>query len=126
MLPLDETAYPPPVWKWYRVYAGLMAAMYVLFTAFMVVFGALEATHPGRQRGPAIAAWVYLVVIVGGSALLAAAYAAAFFLPFKPWAWIYHIVLIGIGMTSVCCLPACIPLLIYWFSPETKRFFGRA
>jgi hypothetical protein len=28
-------------------------------------------------------------------------------------------------MTSVCCIPACVPLLIYWIKPETKAYFGR-
>jgi hypothetical protein len=52
-------------------------------------------------------------------------FAAAPFLPKKPWVWIYGIVLIALGMTSPCCLPATIPLLIFWIRPETQQFFGR-
>jgi hypothetical protein len=32
-------------------------------------------------------------------------------------------VTIGLGMTSACTLPICIPLLIFWLKPETKAFF---
>ena len=46
-------------------------------------------------------------------------------LPAKPWVWIYGIVLIAIGMTSACCLPATIPLLVFWIKPEVKSYFGR-
>lgn len=126
MLPLDESVYPPPVWGWYRLYAGLMGAMYVVLVAVVLPVLVLEVLRPGPARGPAIVGWIYGGVMLGGSLLLAAAYIAAFFVPFKPWAWVYHIVLIGIGLTSPCCLPASVPLLIYWFKPETKRFFGRA
>jgi hypothetical protein len=44
--------------------------------------------------------------------------------PRRTWGWIYAIVLICIGLTSCCTLPACIPLLIYWLKPETKTYFG--
>jgi uncharacterized membrane protein HdeD (DUF308 family) len=50
-------------------------------------------------------------------------FAAALFFPRKPWNWTFGIVLICLGMTSCCCLPACIPLLIYWIKPETKAYY---
>jgi hypothetical protein len=37
--------------------------------------------------------------------------------------WIYQIVLIGLGLTSVCCLPATVPLLISYVKPEVKAWF---
>jgi hypothetical protein len=37
--------------------------------------------------------------------------------------WIYGIVLIALGMTSACFVPACIPLLIYWLKPDAKSYF---
>jgi len=54
-----------------------------------------------------------------------APYILAPFFPKKPWAWIYGIVMICIGMTSACTLPASIALLIFWLKPETKQYFGR-
>jgi len=47
------------------------------------------------------------------------------FLRPKPWVWIYDLVIICMGMTSACFLPAAIPLLIYWLKPEVKAHFGR-
>ena len=34
-------------------------------------------------------------------------FAIAPFLPRKSWVWVFGIVLICIGLTSTCCLPAC-------------------
>lgn len=56
--------------------------------------------------------------------LLAIPFAIGAFLPQKPWAWVFGLVLICIGLTSVCCMPATIPLLIHWIKPETKFYFG--
>ena len=56
---------------------------------------------------------------------LAGVFGAAPFLPRRPWVWIYDLVLICLGLTSVCCLPATIPLLVYWLKPEAKSWFGR-
>jgi len=39
-------------------------------------------------------------------------------------AWTLGLVLIALGLTS-CCLPLCLPLLIFWLKPETQQFFGR-
>lgn len=70
------------------------------------------------------------IVMVGGiyaalGAVFFIIFAAALFLPPKPYNWIVGIVLICLGMTSCCFLPICVPLLIYWIKPETKAFFGR-
>lgn len=43
-----------------------------------------------------------------------------------PWLWTYDLVIICLGMTSTCILPASIPLLIFWLKPETKRYFGKS
>ena len=52
-------------------------------------------------------------------------FAIAPFLPRRSWVWIYDVVLICFGMTSICSMPAAIPLLIFWFKPETQAYFGR-
>jgi len=43
----------------------------------------------------------------------------------RPWLWTYDLVIICMGLTSACLLPACIPLLISWMKPETKSYFGK-
>ena len=55
---------------------------------------------------------------------------AASLVPFlfkpRPWLWVYDLVIICIGFTSLCTLPGCIALLIYWLKLETKAYFGRS
>lgn len=112
----------PKVWSWYVAYCIALAVVYLaLFVAGLVVLifrGHLSAD----ERLGAVISGLLLGVL---GAVFAVGFAAGPFLPKKPWAWIYGMVLICVGMTSACCLPASIPLLIFWIKPETKAFFGR-
>lgn len=111
----------PPVWLWYRVYAVFMALVYGGLA--LLILGVLIATGGQGVKDEDMIA----LVVTGVFCLpFALAYVVAPFLPRAPWAWIYHLALIGLGLTSVCCMPATIPLLIFWLKPETKLFFGRA
>jgi hypothetical protein len=110
----------PPVWKWYVAYCAAMAFMYLVVVIMGVVFLALPA---GSDMNPQ-EAWFIGLVCIGLGTLCLVPYAAAPFLPRRRWAWVVGVVLIGIGMTSMCCLPAAIPLLIFWLKPESKAFFG--
>jgi hypothetical protein len=110
----------PPVWKWYRVYAGVMGGLYLLITIGGVALAVFAPNIDGEQMGLFMGA-MYAII----SLPFTAAYIAAFFIPRAPWAWVYHLVLICIGLSSVCCLPVTIPLLIQWLKPVTKQFFGR-
>lgn len=42
--------------------------------------------------------------------------------PYQPP--IVGIVAIAMGMTSACCMPAAIPLLIFWINDKTRKYFG--
>jgi F0F1-type ATP synthase assembly protein I len=63
-------------------------------------------------------------IILGLSSVLLVAAAFTFFLKPKPWVWTYDLVLICFGLSSYL-LPVCVPLLIFWIKPETKKHFGR-
>jgi hypothetical protein len=110
------------VFFWYKIYAVFMALLYAGVAAMgglILVFGAQAR---GKDATDAmIAGPVYLVI----GAILFVPFAVAPFLSKKPWHWIYHIVLICIGLTSCCFMPVTIPLLINWLKPETKAIFGR-
>ena len=43
----------------------------------------------------------------------------------RPWVWTYGLVLICFGLTSICCLPVCVPLLSSWTKSEVKRYYGK-
>ena len=123
MIP-DRPARRPDVVPWYYAYCAVMAFIYV----FCIVMGVAGIVFRNQladaETPPALIAFLGVVFAVLGGVLMTA-FAAAPFLPLRPWAWIYHLVLIAVGMTSACCLPASVPLLLFWIKPETRAYFGR-
>ena len=112
-----------PVWSWYVAYAVCMALLYLL-TAIMGAAYLAGAGFLAIEQADLALMGIYGVFMLGLGIVFTALYGAAPFLPKKHWAWVYHLVMICIGLTSCCCLPVCIPLLIYWLKPETKAMFG--
>lgn len=80
--------------------------------------------EPDREMSELEASIMGFVFLVFGVAF-AVVYAAGPFLPRQSWVWVFGLVLICLGLTSACCLPVCIPLLIHWLKPEMKEFYGR-
>ncbi len=120
MLPPHEPK--PPVWSWYVAYCVTLAAMYlgcIVLGVGLLVAGAAE-TGPDAAEMTIVGAIMAVLCVP-----FLAASAAAPFLPRTPWAWTFHVVLVALGMTSACCLPACIPMLIQFLKPETKAWFGK-
>jgi drug/metabolite transporter (DMT)-like permease len=111
----------PPVYKWFLAYCILMALIYLVVALMGIIF---LVTGPDPEMSELEATIMGLVFLVMGLVFFAG-YAVGPFLPRKSWAWVYGMVLICIGLTSACCLPACIPMLIFWLKPELKAFFGR-
>ena len=107
---------------WYRVYCGLMIALYLLVTV-VGVFLAVVQPQSGTNSPEEMLITGIVYAVLGGIFFLV--FAVALFMPRKSWNWVVGIVMIGLGMTSCCFLPFLIPLLIYWLKPETKAFFGR-
>lgn len=111
----------PPVYKWFVAYCLFMALMYLVLAVIGIVYLVIE---PDRQMDPMEARIMGIVFLTLGL-VFCVPYAAAPFLPRKSWVWVFGLVLICIGLTSACCLPACIPLLLFWLKPEMKEFYGR-
>jgi drug/metabolite transporter (DMT)-like permease len=111
----------PPVWKWYIAYCVAMAVGFLFLAIMGVVFFFVDPAELDMSPGEARLMSITFVVL--GLALMAP-YAAAPFLPRRRWGWVVGIVLICLGMTSTCCLPFSIALLIFWIRPENKAFFG--
>lgn len=111
----------PPAYKWFVVYCVLMALVYLLL-AVMGIVNMVTEPEPGRSAEEAkIMGAVFLIM----GLVFCIPYAIAPFLPRQSWVWVFGLVLICLGLTSLCCLPACIPLLIFWMKPEMKAFYGR-
>jgi len=115
---------PPASITWFRAYAGFMAFLYLVVTCLWVLsmFGVICLIDAAGQ--PKLTSAFDLIVL---GAMLAAFLLCltAVFLPARPWVWTYDLVVICFGMTHMCCLPACIPLLIYWIKPEIRAYFGK-
>lgn len=120
-MPASLNPTPPPVHKWFVVYCVLMALGYLTLAVMGIVFGFIA---PERDMSAAEAKLMGVVFLFLGLAFCVP-YAIAPFLPRKSWVWVFGLVLICIGLSSLCCLPACIPLLIHWLKPEMKAFYGR-
>ena len=111
----------PSAFTWYVVFCVLMALLYLSMTVMGILF---MFTQPERDMSDAEAKVMGAVFILMGL-VFSAPFAIAPFLPRKSWVWVYGLVLICLGLSSVCCLPVCIPLLLAWLKPDMKAFFGR-
>jgi hypothetical protein len=111
----------PPAFKWFVVYCIVMALLYLTLAGAGIVLGFIE---PDREMSAEEAKIMGVVFIILGL-VFSVPYAIAPFLPRQSWVWVFGLVLICLGLTSLCCLPVCIPLLIAWLKPEMKAFYGR-
>jgi hypothetical protein len=126
--PPPGPGFPPPtpgVWYGYIAYCLFMALLYLAVVAlgvlFLVVGSSLPLNEPDDPSPTEMIIMGSVFCVMGGVLMLM--YGIAPLLPKRKGAWIYGFVTIGIGMTSACTLPFCIPLLIFWLRPETKAFF---
>jgi hypothetical protein len=121
----DESGESPLASKvifWHKMYCIAFALMYLLLAVagfFMLIAGEFE---PDLDE-PDIKILGVIYGVMG--AIFTVPFAIYLFLKPGPGVWIYGLVLICIGFTSICCLPASIPLLIFWLKPEVKKRFGR-
>ena len=111
----------PKVIVWYKVYLGVLSFLFFLVAAAGVFFllAPLSAEDLDGMP-PEIMGGIYLVM----GLIFLIPVVIAFFLPKTPGAWIYHLVMICIGMTG-CTLVASILLLIFWIKPDVKGYFGK-
>ena len=118
--PQPPSGSKPQVITWFHVYCVVLALIYLLCcaTSIALLVDAFGAPDPAESQ---LIGGVLLVI----SLPLTLLFAGALALPRQPWAWIYGIVLICLGFTSLCTLPFCIALLVYWLKPEVKQYFGR-
>ena len=107
---------------WYRVYCAVLVFLYLALTVLGVVLAIFQP--PSREYDAQEMFFVGIIYAIVGTVFFLV-FAVALFLPPKPYNWIVGIVMLAIGMTSCCFLPAVVPLFIYWMKPETKAFFGR-
>ncbi len=119
--PTTDSSSPPQVILWFHVYAALMAFMYLSVSVAVV---GLVAFSEELSKG----ADTFSIAILLGAAVFTLGLGFVFMLPMlvpqRPWVWVYCLILICIGMTSICTLPASIPLLIFWLKPNVKQYYA--
>lgn len=104
----------PAVVIWFKIYCAVMVLIYAFSALVLVLMGFLG--DGGLVFYLLLGALCAGLGIVSGLPIL---------LPARPWVWVYGLVMIGLGMTSACLLPVCIPLLIFWIRPEVRRHYGK-
>lgn len=126
--PLAEPGSPntpySPVWPWYCAFAIFMAVLYLAIVALGVVF-VITPDWLGASPSEKLEFQIQGGLMAVFCLPFALAFGAAPLLPKKPWAWIYHLILIAICLSSCACALFCIPLLMHWMTPQTKAMFGR-
>lgn len=107
---------------WYRVFCSLI----VIPSVVLAIFGGLAIIgsfgEEGQEAADALAGGILFLLVGAPAAVL---YFFGVVLPAKPFHWYYGIFLLGLGILSCGLAPAAIPLLYFWFKPETQTFFER-
>jgi hypothetical protein len=123
MTPDTAINQPPKVLLWFKIYCGFLCLLYLALVAFSLFFFFADPSDTELSEIEARITGVLMLVI--GVALFVVCLLPLILTP-RPWLWTFDLVVICLGMTSACFLPACIPLLIFWLKPETKRYFGKS
>lgn len=120
----------PAVIVWYRMYASMIALLSFIAVAgsawLMIKMGndAIVDLNTGETiAGGARDKAVFITMIVAGL-FFGGLHTFAAAVPYKPWAWVMGIVIIGLGVTG-CTVVFAAPLLFYWIKPVTKAAFQR-
>lgn len=123
----------PQVITWFKAYCALMIVVYTL----VAVLGGVMIANPDALIDPDAGAgssvptsqdeaMIMGVIYLGLGVVLGIAFVVPFLLPRRFGSWIYDLVMICLGLTSVCCMPVTIPLLIFWIKEDTRLWFKNA
>ncbi len=106
-------ASPPAVLMWQMLYCGVMVAVYLVCAGLglFLFFAAEELADVDLSVEEARIVGVAFTILGMGMAVL---FAIGLFWRSGMGGWVFHIVLLSIGLMSACCWPSNIPLLIFW------------
>jgi hypothetical protein len=128
-MPTAELIPPPRVLVWYRVYCAVVGSLSLVDVVaggggllFRRQLAEWSVKWLGVGEPAAYAVLGALVLAVG--LLQTCLFWLAFFLPRRPWAWVYHLALIGLGLTDPCFFFPCIFLMVFWLKAPTRTYFG--
>lgn len=118
--PPSQPVAKPPVVGWYKAYLGFLTFLFLLVVAVGVVFF-VAPISPDDLDGmpPELMGGIYL----GSGIVMSIPCIVGFFLPRSKGAWIFHLVMICIGLSG-CTIFFSVPLLIFWLKPEVKDWYS--
>ena len=123
--PLDSRAADhkmPAVIIWYNVYCILLMLVYLsVGVGFVFIYLYADFMADGSETTPAELR-IHSVIMVVVSVICVFLYAAGLIFQRGTGGWIFGIVLIGLTLTSACCLPMGGPLMYFWVKPEAKAY----
>jgi len=122
-----QTTEKPGAVFWFHVYLVVLCFLYLAVAAggLFLIAASQGAFGLSRSSEDSFSLMVTGIVLVPMAIVLFVACLIPFFAPRRRWVWVYGSVLICLGMSSACFLPACVVLLVYWLKPETQAWFGR-
>lgn len=109
----------PQVVIWEMVYCVAMSLLYLAVGIIGLLMLQNIEMLVDEQTGPAEIRIMGILFAAMGFPF-ALLYAAGLLWRKGTGGWVFHIVLISIGLTSACCLPTNIPLLIFWIKDKDR------
>lgn len=111
----------PAAWGFFLIYVFTLVFAYFCVALLSGALFVMGISSPGPEASEMI---VTGVLGFGFGMVFTVAFAAAPFLPRKKWAWIYTLILVGLGMGSCCWMPFSIYLLIQWVGDDVKQYYN--
>ncbi len=116
----------PAVTRWYKFYAIFMVVVYaaLAYLGYYFLQNAEVVLAQMKDLAPEDLK-IRAIILLAAGAALAISFLASLFQPRTSGAWIFKVILIGIGLGNCCLWIITIPLMVGWLKPETQRWFGR-
>ena len=123
--PPDDVYDPRPrVIFWYRAYAAFMLLVSLALLAGATFLGWAQTRPEVAMLPGSGGAQTQAIAMFLGSVTCVAFYGTATFMPFKPWAWTFGLLVIALGVPGLTVF-VCLPLLLAWLKPDVKAAFCR-
>ncbi len=117
----DGIEHAPQALKWFKVYSSTQAACAALliFMSLLMMFLTPSPFSTLERAESRLTSFVALILALP----LLGLFLRGLFLGRTWWSWAYSLLLIALGLLT-CLMPVSVLLLIAWFKPETKQYYG--
>jgi hypothetical protein len=114
---------PPPILMWFKIYMVVLVLLHVVILGLGFFLGIMaEEVAQDVDEATSLRIMGFLYVLWG--AALTLVFGTTFFLPLRPWAWIYNLVAICLSIVSGCCFVIPIVMIIFWVREDVRTWYG--